>query len=77
MTGIQHKAEPLFADHCGHSRCSYVGRLSHDGVVYDLYIEGLNVCLRYGNEGREYVSYSLRDLVQCRTQLCRAINQVI
>ena len=53
---------PKFHDHCDHSDAAFVQTLSHDGQDYDVYAyvphgaQEVNVCLRYGSEGHEYLS---------------------
>ena len=57
---------PKFEDHCLHGTESYVGSLTdEDEAVYDVYVYESDiygppgephVCLRYGDEGADYLS---------------------
>jgi hypothetical protein len=53
---------PIFENHCNHSKESYVGSFFFDGW-HDVYVfpnprydKIGEVCIRYGNEGSEYIS---------------------
>ena len=55
-----------FTDHCEHGEDAYVGSFTHMNNTYDVYtytpeghgygVEETHACIRYGNEGHEYLS---------------------
>ena len=51
-----------FTDRCRHGEDSYVGSFVHMNETYDVYTyegqvpKGTHACIRYGNEGHEYMS---------------------
>ena len=50
-----------WVDGCLHSEGSYIGSFSINNEKYDLYYfpsteHGMEVCIRYGQEGHEYLS---------------------
>lgn len=54
--------KPLYIDHCDHTRekDQFLGHVVHKDIIYDAYAwmdyDGINICLRFGNNGSEYVS---------------------
>lgn len=53
--------EAKFTNHCFHEPETFVGSFGHEGKAYDVYVytdyhEGASLCIRYGNEGCEYIS---------------------
>ena len=72
---FEEKYTPEYKDHCGHTEGSYIGSFKdcrdkwYDIYVYDTRLndESQDVCIRYGNEGHEYISPgSLLTVIQCR-----------
>lgn len=63
---MRKRETPRFVDACGHGIDTFIGTFKvfggEDSIkYYDLYVfpsdlHGMEVCIRYGNEGYEYIS---------------------
>jgi len=75
------KYKPEFHDHCNHVQGSYVGSITDlEGKWYDIYVykseinkDSQDVCIRYGDEGSQYISPgSILNVISC----LRADNEI-
>ena len=79
---------PKFTDHCEHGEEAFVTTISEDGQEYDIYRytgdsygpRETHVCLRYGEEGFEYLSPGplryVRRMAECSALYRRALEIV-
>lgn len=60
---------PIWINECNHPKESYVGSVKDIIIRYsrmevDVYVEGDNICIRFGNKPSEYYSPSIISLIQ-------------
>jgi len=62
---MEFRQQRYFPDHCNHDESEYVGSVSYfrrvgELVLLDVYVwsnsRGQDVCIRYGDEGHQYIS---------------------